>query len=511
MSRPLRSLVPVSLPTPSDGAAPSVRPSGAPTPPAGQTAARPVPAPDPDAPLAHPVFQPLALRDERPRAWTPSQQEALDKARAFFAGEGDAFVLDGPAGTGKTTLLDQILDDVPSFRSVHLAAPTARAARVLRQKTGRSASTLHRLLYTVKPLENRPGFRCIAKPNEDTARTLVVVDEASMVAARRPHGEDLFEATRSLLEDLLAYVRSGTGGGQVLFVGDPRQLPPVGETFSAALCTDTLRGAHGLTVGDARLVEVVRQAEGSPVLDAAGRLRDALDTNGPMPTLALPTMHRWNAAVPAFLDWTDGATTPYAAVHLAYANKSAQGFNADVRAALGRTNPLERGDLVTLDADAWVQVTGDDGLYTRTVGRGTAYEVLDVGRDQARQADLTFCTATLRACGEPDAPAVTHRVCLDHLHATGPGLSMEQELALYAHAMGTNPDFRAEPHPKNDEWVGALRLRFAYAMTVHKAQGSEWAHVQVNPWMHSKLAGTPEHLRWLYTAVTRAREVVYLC
>lgn len=447
-----------------------------------------------------------------PVAWTPSQQAALDRVRAFLGGQGDAFVLDGAAGTGKTTLLAQVLDDVPGDRAVHLVAPTARAARVLSDKTGRPAATLHSHLYTVEPLKNRPGLRCIRKPNEDDAPTLLVVDEASMVPSRRDPAERLFVAERSLLDDLIDHVRKGPKGSQVLFVGDPRQLPPVREDTSAALCSDTLRTAHGLAVDAARLVEIVRQNDGSPVLEAASRLRVALDASAPLPAVRLPRLHRWREAVPHFLGVTDGATTPYAAVHLAFANKSAQAFNADVRAATGRHADLSNGDLVVLDADAWVQTEAGLGARAEThLGRGTAYTVLDVGGERVERAGLRFVTATLRACEEPRATPFAHRVCLDHLHADGPGLTQEQEHALWADRMGTNSAFRDTPHPKNDEYVGALRLRFAYAMTVHKAQGSEWAHVQVNPWVHATTEGTPEHLRWLYTALTRARDTAHFC
>lgn len=443
--------------------------------------------------------------------WTPSQTEALARARAFFAGEGEAFVLDGAAGTGKTTLVSAIVDAVPGHRAVHFVAPTARAARVLREKTGFPARTLHSHLYTVEPVKDKPALRCIPKPNNDDAPTLLVVDEASMVSSRKT-SEDLFVADRSLLADLLAHVRSGPQGSQVLFVGDPRQLPPVGEDVSTALCADTLRRAHGLSVGEARLVEIVRQAEGSSVLDAAGRLRDALDSGGAMPDLDLPFLNRWPEAVPAFLDWTDGAKTPFEAVHLVYFNKTAKRFNDDVRRALGRFDDLCKGDLVTLDADAWVQVDAGNGQRSEVqIVRGTPYEVLDVGRERSTRADLTFCTATLRACGDPDAAAFTHRVCLSHLTTDAAGLTMEQIHALWADRMAKNQTFQDNPHPKNDEWVGALRLRFAYAMTVHKAQGSEWTKVQINPWVRPDDEGTRMHQRWLYTAITRAREAVYRC
>ncbi len=458
------------------------------------------------------------------RALTPSQATALKAARAFLSGTATAFALTGAAGTGKTTLVEKIVALArDSGRAVHLVAPTARAARVLRRRSGHTATTAHSHLYTVEPLKGRPGFRLHRKPNADTTPTLLVVDEASMVPSRPTTDGDLFHSGSSMLDDLLAHVRSGPRGSQVLFVGDACQLPPVGERASLALDADVLAERFRIATAHAELIQIVRQADGSPILGAAHRLRAALDEaegDGTLdlPRLDLPRLRGFNAHVRAYLDASDGGTDPEGAVLLAYANRSTQMFNRDVRALRGLSGDLAAGDLVVLEADAW---RAGDAAGTPSLRRGEPYHVREVGVRVEEVAGLRFVRAVIEralpaeATGTAEAQthaaqthaAQTHEalVSLDSITADK-GLSAEQELAIYGERRAKNPAFRLSGHPKDDRYVGALRFRFGYALTVHKAQGGEWATVVVDPWVHRSHEGTREHVRWLYTAVTRARE-----
>ena len=445
-------------------------------------------------------------------ALTPSQATALDAARAFLDSAATAFSLTGAAGTGKTTLVERIVEHATDAgRTVHLVAPTARAARVLRRRSGHAATTAHSHLYTVEPLKGRPGFRLHKKPNADPSPTLLVVDEASMVPSRATSDGDLFHSGSSMLDDIVNHVRAGVRGSQVLFVGDACQLPPVGERASLALDADVLARRFRLSTAHAELTEIVRQADGSPILAAAHALRATLDDASgddalDLPRLDLPRLRGRGAHVRAYLDASDGGTDPEGAVILAYANRSTQLFNRDVRALRGLDGDLAVGDLVVLEADAWLP---GDAPGTPSLRRGEPYRVRRLGLQTETVAGLRFTRATIERAlpAETVGAPIAHDtlVLLDAL-AADKGLSPEQELALYAERKATNAAFRLSGHPKDDRYVGALRMRYGYALTVHKAQGGEWGTVVVDPWVHPSQAGTREHVRWLYTAVTRARE-----
>ncbi len=182
---------------------------------------------------------------------------------------------------------------------------------------------------------------------------------------------------------------------------------------------------------------------------------------------------------------------------------------ATFRALRGLSGDLAAGDLVVLDADAWR--TGD-AAGTPSLRRGEPYRVREVGVRVEEVAGLRFVRAVVeRATADGSAPDPSHEalVCLGTL-TSDKGLSADEELAIYSERRAKNPAFRLSGHPKDDRYVGALRVRYGYALTVHKAQGGEWATVIVDPWVHPSRIGTREHVRWLYTAVTRARERCFL-
>ncbi len=451
------------------------------TPPPSSVVRAPQGVPEPvegTAPATPSVVRRPSSRTSTPPSLTPSQATALDTARAFLDSPSTAFSLTGAAGTGKTTLVERIVDHATAAgRTVHLVAPTARAARVLRRRSGHAATTAHSHLYTVEPLKGRPGFRLHKKPNADPTPTLLVVDEASMVPSRPTSDGDLFHSGSSMLDDLVNHVRAGPRGSQVLFVGDACQLPPVGERASLALDADVLAQRFRLSTAHAELTEIVRQASGSPILAAAHALRAVLDAADEddalvdLPPLDLPRLRGRGAHVRAYLDASEGGTDPEGSVILAYANRSTQLFNRDVRAMRGLTGDLAVGDLVVLEADAWL--TGD-APGTPSLRRGEPYRVRRLGVQTETVAGLRFTRATIERAlpAETAGAPATHDtlVLLDAL-ASDRGLSPEQELALYAERKATNATFRLSGHPKDDRYVGALRMRYGYALTVHKAQG----------------------------------------
>ena len=214
---------------------------------------------------------------------TKQQQQALDSIKEFLINDASVFILKGYAGTGKTTMISHIINEVANLDKVPiLMAPTGRAARVLSSKTGREANTIHRCIYeldTIETQEESDDIRYIfpLKDAEDTAKDRIcIVDESSMIGTREVHNE-LFEfGTGSLLNDLLTFVAPHRGG-KVIFIGDPMQLPPVGDNVSNALDEQFFIN-NKIKVMGAELTDVVRQGEGSAILSNAMKVRTLIES-----------------------------------------------------------------------------------------------------------------------------------------------------------------------------------------------------------------------------------------
>lgn len=432
--------------------------------------------------------------------FTPSQQRALDAFTAFLNGPETSFILTGAAGTGKTTMTKALIDAAKLHdRSVQLVAPTARAARVLERRTGQNAATIHGHIYAVEEVKPGPGLRFLLKPNGVTGKHLLVVDEASMVSSVAPRGE-LFQSERSVLEDLYHFIRSGEGKTKILFVGDPCQLPPVFDEHARALDPALLKpftGESRLPV-HAHLTEVVRQKSDSPVLREASRLRSLIELNRTdIPQLDLPSRRQWMMSVAECAEKFE-EYGPNETVILAYTNNKVFKYNQLVREALGRSNWLDRDDYLVVDADAHVA-----GMYLQ---RGTPLFVERVGNRIHRVADLQFVDVTLRT---EQNDTFTTLVLVDLLTQPAPRLTPEVERGLVAERMRDNIDLRENRDPRTDPYLSALRLRFGYALTVHKAQGGEWPSVYADLFIPN-VAAPSTSIRWCYTAITRSSSDVML-
>lgn len=210
---------------------------------------------------------------------TGLQLAVVEQVCRFIKDENaQVFILKGYAGTGKTTLVKTIADKISQWLTVKLMAPTGRAARVLSDKTGREATTIHRVIYKAEGLKegkDKSDFKFHFLINDTSGEKIaVIVDEASMLGSRTVE-QELFEfGTGNLMNDLLTYARPGFGG-KLIFVGDPAQLPPVGETESVALSAAFFT-EKGLNVMEAELTDVMRQAGDSVILGNAMLIRDLL-------------------------------------------------------------------------------------------------------------------------------------------------------------------------------------------------------------------------------------------
>lgn len=426
--------------------------------------------------------------------FTPTAEQArvLSELFAFSepASAADAFILTGAAGTGKTSLVQALVAHLQAHNMpFRIAAPTARAAQVIAAKTGAEARTLHSLIYLAEPLPNGPGVNLTLKDIRLERPVLFIVDEASMISDETPNN-DFFVSTEPVLSDFVRFMRAAHPQCKVLFLGDVFQLPPVGSLVSPALDAAYLRNRLRLNVREAELTQVLRQREGSYILDNAAALRECFRTGRPFGMLKCDHLASPNDAAKAYMERFDPERLDAVTI-IALANKNVNLLNAQVRQKLGFAHaPLVAGDVVVLDANRWSRsgslFRGETGIVTN-VGK-----VEDFAKLRFQQVSVEFHSAAGKVT--VSAPAL-----LDTLQSEKGGLDRKAENYLYSEVMRTNPAFRRSKDPADDPRLNALRLRYGYALTGHKAQGGEWDCVILHPYYR-------DDYRWLYTAQTRARK-----
>ena len=454
--------------------------------------------------------------------FTSLQREAAEKLARFLVlpREQAAFILRGFAGTGKTSLVGALVRVMQKLkRPVRLLAPTGRAAKVFSAHAGTPAYTIHKAIYRQQTF-NGEGTRFSLGYNK-SPYTLFIVDEASMLSNQGGVGS-IF-GTGLLLDDLLQFVY-GAEGCKILFVGDTAQLPPVGEDESPALCADVLR-SYGLVVDEADLTEVVRQSKGSDVLSGATHLRQCLSSASQgMPVTEvsrqgevrfLPGDELIETLVDAYSDYGTGNT-----IVVTRSNKRANVYNAGIRARIfDREEQLSRGDRVMAVKNNyfWTEqllktLSQNERLPFDFIANGDTAEVVSI-RNVHEQYGFHFADTVLRF-PDYDNYEVDCRVLLDTLASDSPSLTAEEQQRLYLNVL---EDYTFIPTKKErmkqirqDAYYNALQLKYAYAVTCHKAQGGQWARVFVDQGYLPPEMDMTAYLRWLYTAFTRTTDRLYL-
>lgn len=466
------------------------------------------------------------LAGEFPHQFTAGQAAAAHALSRFVTTprREAAFILRGYAGTGKTSLVGALVRTLRSLgRDVVLMAPTGRAAKVFSLHAGSQAFTIHKVIYRQQTF-NGEGTRFSLGFNK-LKNALFIVDEASMVAFSDSGG--VF-GTGQLLDDLIRYVYDGEGC-RLLLVGDTAQLPPVGEEESPALSADVLRG-YGLLVGQADLTEVVRQSADSGVLAGATRLRcqlaDGVET---LPRIVgshggevcfLPGDELIDALLSAYGDCGTRGT-----IVITRSNKWANRYNAGIRARIfDREDCLTRGDTVmavrnnyfwTAQATA-AQATESTATQAEPqlsfIANGDTAEVVRLHNVHIIHG-FTFADATLRF-PDYDDTEIDCRVMLDTLTSESPALTAEESHRLYESVLSDYADVPSKRERmkrlREDPYYNALQIKYAYAVTCHKAQGGQWERVFVDQGYLPDNLSLTAYLRWLYTAFTRTTDRLYL-
>lgn len=425
-----------------------------------------------------------------------------------------AFVLRGYAGTGKTSVVSAM---VRALEQLHqpfvLLAPTGRAAKVLSRYSGYSAYTIHKYIYR----QNQLGVEAFSLADNKHKQTMFIVDEASMISASRDNSTF---GSGNLLDDLIRYVYQGEGC-HMLLLGDTAQLPPVGSDLSPALDSDYIAG-FGLKVSDFTLTEVARQALDSGILSEATRLREGIGDRGleigdcTIQANGKDIVKLSGAEVVEQLERSYDEVGAEETLIITRSNKATNLYNQGVRARiLWKEDELSSGDRLMVSKNNYYWTREYEQLDF--LANGDSLEVVRLSNEHEMYG-FRFVEASLRLVDydwEIDA-----LVWMDTLTTDSPEQNYEMQKQLFERIAEDYPEVKNKKERTKlifeSPYYNALQVRFAYAVTCHKAQGGQWKHVYVDSGMASErlneLSETErlEYLRWLYTAVTRATEKIYL-
>ena len=445
---------------------------------------------------------------------TPEQAQALDVFTQFMTDRDDqvVMILRGSAGTGKTTLAGAIVKAMAALKQkLILLAPTGRAAKVFSLNAGHAAYTIHRRIYRQKSAGDLSAFNLNVNLNRDT---LFIVDEASMIA-NLGLGETAF-GSGCLLDDLMQFVYNGQNC-RLLLIGDRAQLPPVGEEESPALSAHVLRG-YGMRVYETDLNQVLRQSEDSGILWNATMIRNLWRGEAGMVRLPKICFHGFtDIQVVMGNELVDNLSSSYyragmdETIVITRSNKRANIYNQGIRnMVLDRDEELCRGDLLMIVKNNYFWTEGAKEIpFLANGDRAVVQRVRNVHELYGfRFAEVTMTLP------DYDDYELTATVCLDTLTTEAPALTHEQQEQLFNAVMEDYADFTVKTERikklKSDRYYNALQIKFSYAVTCHKAQGGQWAHVYLDQGYMTDDMLTPDYIHWLYTAFTRATEKLYL-
>lgn len=458
-----------------------------------------------------------------PHVFTDMQREALESLAEFILTPvSDAvFILRGYAGTGKTSLIGALVRTLHRVgRRPILLAPTGRAAKVFSVYADSPAFTIHKMIYRQKSLTDETAvFTLDFNKNKNT---LFIIDEASMIACGGSSASVF--GTGRLLDDLIRYVYEGEGC-RLLLVGDRAQLPPVGEEESPALNADVLRGC-GLVPFEANLTQVVRQGAQSGVLWNATELRNMIaeDSLYAMPSIKIsgfPDLRvvPGNELIETLEDCYYHAGADDTIV-VTRSNKRAIVYNNGIRSRIfDRDGELVQGDMVMVAKnnyfwaeEAGRELTEGEKLPMEFIANGDIAQVVRI-RGIHEQHGFRFATATLKFPDFDDFE-LDARVLLDTLQSESPSLTRDESDRLFQSVMQDYSSIRSKRERmkklKMDAYYNALQIKYAYAVTCHKAQGGQWSRVFVDQGYIAPEMFDNGYLRWLYTAFTRTSQMLYL-
>lgn len=474
--------------------------------------------------------------------YTRQQKEALSAIETFLRSDKSVFILKGYAGTGKTTLLNPVISMAEELgKTCTLMAPTGRAAKVLSEKTGRPATTIHKAIYELSNIEAIEGsereeskveFRFPLRQMTDARRpgppirpedSVLVIDESSMIGSRKTSGDLFLFGSGVLLDDLIRFARTDEGG-KILFVGDPAQLAPIGDPDSLALDASYL-SIKGLTATSFNLTEVIRQKAESTILSDSVKLRSTIE-DGRRSELILERKQGEVEDIQAediAKRFCDICPTPSlnGPIVICYSNRMAATYNAAIREIYypGKHDIIQKGDRLII-------VGNNYSIANRTVLNGDFATVLDYSEDVEKQVGIVYMDVGKekkeRVCFElffrevslqfEDGIIIKTKIFENLLNNQQPNLTYQEQCALMSNFSMRHKELRANSTEYvrtllSDPYYNAIRVKYGYAITCHKAQGGEWDTVFID--FSGRTGLSTDCLRWSYTAVSRARKRIF--
>ena len=445
---------------------------------------------------------------------TGGQDEALKKIAKFITNtEEGIFVLKGYAGTGKTTIISILTNVLNRYgMPVVLLAPTGRAAKVISDISGKPAFTIHKYIYrknTSKGYEGKFGLNFNRLKN-----ALFIVDEASMINIKNSGEKNIF-GSGSLLSDLIEFVFNDNGN-KLLLVGDNAQLPPVGDEYAYALSEDYLKG-FGYGTNSFELTEVTRQALDSGIINNATNVRNVI--TGTTDNIKLQTAT--DVIVPdksEIWELIENAYDKYGkeeTVIITVSNKAANQYNATIRRRIfDYDEEITDGDILMVVKNNYLWTEGINEIPFIANG-----DFIRLNRiyDFEEKYGFRFADVSISLLYYPDIE-LDVKLILDTLYAPSPSLGYEDKMEFYNLLMEEIKEEKGRRISKRkiydlimeNPYFNALEVKFAYAVTCHKAQGGQWDTVFVDRGHFNFVPHDSAYYRWLYTALTRAKERVYL-
>jgi len=444
---------------------------------------------------------------------TDNQKEAVDKVKKFASSNNDIFILTGAAGTGKTTVVKNIIDELNlTVDSVVLLAPTNRAAKVLSNKTGIETNTVHSEIYKLQDIKDKDGniisTKFIPKINslfldKDDLEKLAnrtnvfIVDESSMLSDAAVKDADMI-SDNGLMTDLYQYVKYSSPKNKIIFVGDSYQLPPINyEGVAPALDIDYLKENFSKKIELFELTKILRQAEGSEIIEMAQEIKNNIDKGIDKFTLKVPRFNNYDDFLTNLSnDYDPNDSTK--AIALGWRRTDVLKMNLDLRKKLYGLHPkaFEVGDQIYLNSK-WSN-------QSISIPKGEIGTVVELVKDDGVKGGLQFHTVKIEFKDIENLPfTVEAKVLTDFIYNEIDYMSKQMFQQLAIQRSRENSLFKKTREAKNDEYMSAMQLKFAYALTVHKAQGGEWENVFLHTMTNWK------DLRWNYTAITRAAENIY--
>ena len=458
---------------------------------------------------------------------TNSQKLTLDKLKNFLTSKDNVFLLKGYAGTGKTFITKYLIDYLENIgRNYILMAPTGKAANVIKEKIKKPATTIHSTIYNfneIKDYHNDKEATYKAyfelRVNEYSSNTIYIVDEASMVGDKVMQDTEFLKfGSGRVLQDLFEFINLDINDHdkKVIFIGDNAQLPPVGMNFSPALDKKYLEDEYGVFVDEVEMVDVVRQNENSGILQNSIQIRTALEKKvfNELDIKLFDDIKeiKSDEFLDTYLKISNNKISKNVMV-IAYKNESVRNYNQIIRNHFFKNSEIALNDKLMIVQNSLkgdILLSNGDFCAVKWMGER---EKKVIALKNSKPVEFIFRDVELIIRDKGELKTIKTKILENLLYSPNGGLTGEENRALYVDFIQRHPKLKENTPEfqeaiKNDEYFNALRVKFGYAITCHKAQGSEWENVILDCKFRGGL--NEEYYRWLYTAITRATKNLYV-